>query len=319
MSINASQNVTNTTTADFNCMMSNLSQSAITNDSVWSLSNNLLFDTPLVATVKLLVFLLALITCLLVVSFSYKKKQNPSTAVVVNMAIADILCSVTLLIFAISPEMVQRFAFGGNDSARCGVCAFAGFLLIFFSSVSLHTYTILIVQRTHFLVYVFRTKWWKRKWIKIVLILLVWFVSFWIAIPPVMGFGQLSFDRDFGACIPRLDGMSMAGIQNRSYVGFLFIESLLLVGLILVCSIIVKKSTAKFIRGRSERQRIMETFLTLLSSIIPWIPIAIITIVIIAVSPRMLSKEVYISGWLFYISNPVFRIPEYVFFLKFDF
>ena len=323
MSINTtftSQNVTNTTTADFNCMMSNLNQSAITNDSVWSLSNNLLFDTPLVATVKLLVFLLTLVTCLLVVLFSYKRKQNLFTAVVVNMAIADILCSVTLLIFAISPEMVQRFTFGENDSARCGVCAFAGFLLIFFSSVSLHTYAVFIFQRVHFLVYIFQTKrWWKKMWAKVVLILLVWFVSFWIAIPPVMGFGQLSFDRDFGACIPRLDGMSMAGIQNRSYVGFLFIESLLLVGLILVCSIIVKKSTAKFIRGRSERQRIMETFLTLLSSIIPWIPIAIITIVIIAVSPRMLSKEVYISGWLFYISNPVFRIPEYALFLKFDF
>ena len=300
-------------------MMSNLSQSAIANDSVWSLSNNLLYDTPLVATVKLLVFLLTLITCLLVVSFSYKKKQNPFTAVVVNMAIADILCSVTLLIFAISPEMVQRFAFGGNDSARCGVCAFAGFLLIFFSSVSLHTYTVLIVQRTHFLVYVLRTKWWKKTWAKIVLILLVWFVSFWIAIPPVMGFGEQHFDCDFGACIPRLDGMSMAGIQNRSYVGFLFIESLLLVGLILVCSIIVMKSTAKFIRGRSERQRIIETLLTLLSSIIPWIPIAIITIVIIAVSPSSVSKEVYISCWLCYISNPLFRIPEYALFLKFDF
>ena len=323
MSINVTfspQNVTNTTTVEFSCMMSNLSQSVITNDSVWSLSNNLLYDTPLVATVKLLAFLLTLVTCLLVVSFSYKKNKNPFTAVVVNMAIADILCSVTLLIFAISPEMVQRFAFGGNDSARCGVCAFAGFLLIFFSSVSLHTYTVLIFERTHFLVYVFQTKrWWKKKWAKIVLIFLVWFVSFWIAISPVMGFGQLSFDRDFGACIPRLDGMSMAGIQNRSYVWFLFIESLLLVGLILVCSIIVMKSLAKRIIGRSKRQRSIETLLTLLSSIIPWIPIAIITIVIIAVSPSSVSKEVYISCWLCYISNPVFRIPEYAFFLNFDF
>ena len=320
MSINASQNVTNTTTADFNCMMSNLSQSAITNDSVWSLSNNLLFDTPLVATVKLLVFLLTLVTCLLVVSFSYKKKQNPFTAVVVNMAIADILCSVTLLIFAISPEMVQRFAFGGNDSARCGVCAFAGFLLIFFISVSLHTYAVLIAQRVYSIVYPLRSiRWWKKKWAQIVLILLVWFVSFWIAIPPVMGFGQLSFDRDFGACIPRLDGMSMAGIQNRSYVGFLFIEALIIMGVILVCSIVVMKSLAKHVRGRSERQRIIETLLTLLSSIIPWIPIAIITIVIIAVSPNSVSKEVYISCWLCYVSNPVFRIPEYALFLKFDF
>ena len=322
MSINVTfspQNVTNTTTVEFSCMMSNLSQSVITNDSVWSLSNNLLYDTPLVATVKLLVFLLTLVTCLLVVSFSYKKNKNPFTAVVVNMAIADILCSVTLLIFAISPEMVQRFAFGGNDFTRCGVCAFAGFLLIFFSSVSLHTYAVFIFERTHFLVYVFQARWWKKKWAKIVLILLVWFVSFWIAISPVMGFGQLSFDRDFGACIPRLDGMSMAGIQNRSYVGFLFIESLLLVGLILVCSIIVMKSTAKVFRSRSKRQRIIETLLTLLSSIIPWIPIAIITIVIIAVSPSSVSKEVYISCWLCYISNPVFRIPEYALFLNFDF
>lgn len=168
--------------------------------------------------------------------------------------------------------------------------------------------------------YVFQTKrWWKKKWAKIVLIFLVWFVSFWIAIPPVMGFGQLSFDRDFGACIPQLDGMSMARIQNRFYVGFLFIESLLLVGLILVCSIIVMKSAAKHIIGRSTRQRIIETLLTLLSSIIPWIPIAIITIVIIAVSPSSVSKEVYISCWICYISNPVFRIPEYALFLKFDF
>ena len=148
MSINmtsTSQNATNTT-ADFSCMISDLSQSTITNDSVWSLSNNLLFDTPLVATVKLLVFLLTFITSLLVVSFSYKQGRKSQKAFAVNMAIADILYSVSLLIFAISPEMVRKFAFGGNDSARCGVCAFAGFLLIFFSSVSLHTYAVLLLR-----------------------------------------------------------------------------------------------------------------------------------------------------------------------------
>ena len=256
------------------------------------------------------------------VSFSYTQRQNPSAAFVVNMAIADILYSVTLLIFAISPEMVQRFAFGGNDSARCGVCAFAGFLLIFFSSVSLHTYAVYIAQRVHFLVYVWRTGWWRKKWTKTVLIFLVWFVSFWIAIPPVMGFGQQHFDRDFGACIPRLDGMSMNGIQNRSYVGFLFIEALIFMGFILVGNILTMRSLVKHSthsRNRSDRQRMIETLLTLLSSIFPWIPIAIITIVIIAVPPSSLSKEVYTICWIFYFSNPVFRIPEYTLFLKLEF
>ena len=69
-----------------------------------------------------------------------------------------------------------------------------------------------------------------------------------------------------------------------------------------------KVEMMSLIRGRSERQRIIETLLTLLSAIIPWIPIAINTIVIIAVSPSSVSKEVYISCWLCYISNPVFRI-----------
>lgn len=314
-----SQNATNTT-ADFSCMMSDLSQSTITNDSVWSLSNNLLFDTPLVATVKLLVFLLTFITSLLVVSFSYKQREKSQTAFVVNMAIADTLYSVALLIFAISPEMVRKFAFGGNDSVRCGVCSFAGILLIFLSSVSLHTYAVFIAERVYSILFIFRQKW--KKWIRVVLILLVWFVSFWIAIPPVMGFGQQHFDRDFGACIPQLDGMSVSGIQNRSYVGFLFIEALIFMGFILVGNILTMRSLVKHItrfRDRSGRQRMIETLLTLLSSIIPWIPIAIITIIIIAVPPSSLSKELYIACWLCYISNPVFRIPEYAMFLRLEF
>ena len=328
MSINMNftpQNATNTS-ADFSCTMSDLNQSTITNDSIWSLNNNLLFDTPLVATVKLLVFLLTFITSLLVVLFSYKQgqkqRQYPFTAFVVNMAIADVLYSVTLLIFAISPEIIRRFAFGGNDSARCGVCAFAGFLLIFFSSVSLHAYACIIAQRVHFFMCIFRAGWWKKKCTKIVFILLVWFVSFWIAIPPVLGFGHQHFDRDFGACIPRLDGMSMTGIPNRSYVGFLFIEALIFMGFILVGSVLMMRSLVKHITrysDRSGRQRMIETFLTLLSSIIPWIPIAVITIVIIAVPPSSLSKEVYIACWLCYISNTVFRIPEYAVFLRLEF
>ena len=137
-----------------------------------------------------------------------------------------------------------------------------------------------------------------------------------------MGFGQQHFDRDFGACIPQLDGMSMTGIQNRSYVGFLFIEALICMGFILVGNILTMRSLVKHttrFSNRSGRQRMIETLLTLLSSIIPWIPIAIITIVIIAVPPSSLSKEAYISCWLCYISNPVFRIPEYAVFLRLHF
>ena len=142
------------------------------------------------------------------------------------------------------------------------------------------------------------------------------------------GFGLYEFDRDFGACIPRLTGNSKTGVENRAYVAFLFLEALIPLSIIIFTNVItcrillrhVKRTKNEAIELIQKRtQNSVEIFIAFWIASILWIPIIIVTFVMIATSSETFSKELYVTCWLLYLCNPLLLIAEIMHFVKWDF
>lgn len=315
---------------EFSCSMSDLSTSGIVDRSFWILNQNLIFDIPLVAVLKLVVFLLTFMTYMFLTVMAIAKRQlrqQKDHPLTLSLGIAGVLNSVTILLFGVAFEISPgaEFVYGGSDAVRCGVCMFAGFLFVLFNTVLLHTLATKSIVRFVLLVIVF-TK--MNKHHLRATVVLIWFISFWIAISPVAGFGLYEFDRDFGACIPRLTGDSKTGVVNRAYVAFLFLEALIPLCVTVFANLVTCRSILQHVsRTRKKEnetdlkqiQNFVEIFTAFWVASILWIPIIIITFIIITTSPETFSRELYVTCWLLYLCNPMLMIAEVMKSLKLKF
>ena len=158
-----------------------------------------------------------------------------------------------------------------------------------------------------------------------IVIIIVWFISFWIAIAPVIGFGSYEFDWNFGACIPSHTGQSKTGVENRAYIAFLFLEGIIPLGTsiyacLATCRIAVKHRSTRVKVGADSLkkfQKTLETFMSILIFCILWTLLVIYSFAIIATPD--LSDEVYIICWLFYLCNPVFQLLYTILQVKLNF
>ena len=328
------QNATNET--EFSCSLSLLSSSAIADHEYWTLNPIISFGTPIVGVIKFLVtILLSIIGIFVMVTIIGRKKLRGYNdyPLFLNQTVTVILHSLTLLLFGLVIEFSPQaeFVYGGSDSVRCGMCTFAGFLFILFNTVLLHTIAINFLVLYEKLVRVFGRHKLKRK-TNIIVVILMWFISFWIAIAPVAGFGSYEFDSDFGICLPSHTGQSKTGVKNRVYIAFIFLEGIVPLGITIfayqaTCRALLgvtKQSYKKYYKGREvggesfkKSQRVLEVFMALLIFCILWVPLAVTALIIIAVPD--LSNEVYIICWLLYLSNPLFQLIYTILQVRFRF
>lgn len=301
------------------CSMSNLSRSAIEDVNLWTLNPTYLFGSPVVAAVKFMVTLL-LFAIGLVLFFrtvlSKTERRRAMYPILLNQAITIVLMSLTQFIFGLVIDFSPsgEFAYGRTDFVRCGICQFAGFLFILFNTVLLHTVTLVFLVLYEQLVLVFSSK--LSKNVNILIIILVWIISFLIAVAPIGGFGSYEFDGNFGACIPIDTGHSRTGVVNRTYIVFLYLEGLVPVCISIIAALKTCRATVKHVRQYitdgvgskflKKPQRVFEIFFSSIIFGIFWVPLFVIAFVIIGYP--MLSSEVYIICWLFYITNPLFQL-----------
>ena len=326
-------NVTNQT--EFSCSLSPLSTSTIEDHEYWTLNLNVPFGTPVVAVIKFMVtILLFIIGVFVMVTLIGRKKLRGFNEypLFLNQTVTVILHSLTLLLFGLviefSPE--AEFAYGSSDSVRCGMCTFAGFLFILFNTVLLHTVAMKFLVLYEKLVRVFNPK--LRRKTNTIIVFLLWFISFWIAIAPVAGFGSYEFDWNFGTCIPSHIGQSKTGVDNRVYIAFVFLEGVVPLGIsifacLATCRAVLKHTKSSYKRYNKGRevgaellkrsQRLLEVFMSFLIFCILWVPLAVIALIIIAIPE--LSNEVYIVCWLFYLSNPLFQLIYTIFQVRLNF
>lgn len=332
----------------FNCRTSELSRDSITQPFVWSIFYLLQDSTPYVAAVEGVFFLIAFfwnsfILCALLSSPRILREQ-PACIYLLNIALVDVIHSVTIILVSLVSEIEQEFVFGYSDLVRCHLCEFLGFMLLLLVACSLHSLAALSVDRFVLLARPLRYKDyfnWKRATL---IVIGCWVISVFIAFPPLAGFGQYEFNVIFANCQPRWTGKTN-GIPHIYYALFVGGEAIIPILILAVTNVWTYKIVSGALRNKFKRQKsfrdapksveeqqreigenrdyrhkqrqLVKVFGALLiAHIISWTPTLTIMIIALTMGAVALPAEVYIFGWISYLSNPVFHPIIESFFVK---
>lgn len=332
----------------FNCRTSDLNHSSVTSQFYWSVLPNLHYASPYVATVEAIFFVIAFFWNLFILGCFLRRPKllkEPAHIYLFNLAVTDVLHSVFIILITSISEGTKEFIFGSNDFVRCHFCEFLGFMLLFLVTSSLHTLAILSVDRFVLLARPLRYKQyfnWKRA---ILIVAVIWFISFWVAIPPVLGFGQYEFNLALANCHARWTGTTN-GIPHINYIIYAGVEAVIPFLMLVIFNIWTYKIVTGFLKKRLARQRsfrdtsnmdttemqkdrqertqhtrkqrqLMKVFGgLLLAHVCSWCPTLIMSVVGAIVDPRRIPLEVYLFVWITYISNPVIHPIIETFFVK---
>ena len=179
----------------------------------------------------------------------------------------------------------------------------------------------------------------------IILVIIIWAIALLLALPPVLGFGQIEFNFSFGSCVPRFGGTNLrSGVDNFYYVGYVSLESLFPIIVTAVCSFwtywFVNKFLKRNYRRRSfynrsgpdrrqlqrqednryhrQQHQLVKVFGALLiCNIISWSPVLIVVVTVAAIGDAdKVPRQIYIMGWICYLTAPVFHPIIESFFVK---
>lgn len=332
----------------FNCRTSELSRDSITQPFVWSIFFLVRDSTPYVATVEAVFFLVAFfwntfILCALL-SNPRTLREQPACIYLLNIALVDVLHSVTVILVSLVSEIAQEFVFGYSDFVRCHLCEFFGFMLLLLVACSLHSLAALSVDRLVLLARPLRYKDyfnWKRATL---IVIGCWVISVFVAFPPLAGFGQYEFNTVFANCQPRWTGKTN-GIPHIFYALFVGVEAVVPILILTVTNVWTCKIASGALRKKFKRQKnfrdapkskeeqqreigenrdyrhkqrqLVKVFGALLiAHIISWTPTLTIMIIALVMGAASLPAKVYIFGWISYLSNPVLHPIIESFFIK---
>ena len=308
--------------ADFTCALPTnlLSANNISDDTFWTLNKNNILGLPLPDIVKLLYCIfMPIFAVLLIRKLKFPKKVIFSLKILHFLyAISSILLALTVFIFGFLLQVTPSgdFFYGSSDTIRCQVCALAGFLLIYFSTLALHAYASWLLAVVASLVLcVFRCAPDSKSNERLAISLLVasLLVSFLVAVLPITGFGQYEYDRDLGLCLPRVTGQGRIGIENRAYVSFLAAEYFIVVFacIVMFFSLLYVLSNHYEKQQQHELKRIYVLF-SYQFSIPFWMISLFVMLSSIANTTAQLS---YVYSWLFYMISSLVQIMTYVYVL----
>ncbi len=341
--------MTNMTNVTFNCLASDtLSSFNITNRTHWEITEELQGAAPVLATIYAIFFALAFFWNLFIVITylaKYKLLKEPGNLFLFNLALADLLVAVTVMIFSSVAQAGGEFIFGYTDIVRCNVCDLAGFCTMFFVFMSFHLLAALSIDRFIQLTYPLRYKRLMSLWRAVIVISISWIVSFIIGILPFLGFGQYEFNRQFGSCIPRFTGTNLkSSVNNFFYVIFAALEALIPIIIIGITNVFTYRLVSKFLKKNLKRKKtfrndaelktnsaedkkhkqqqnqLVKVFGALcIANCVSWTPVIAVIFSIGVVGLTVASSipdGVYVFGWFCYLTNPVVHPIIESFFVK---
>ena len=304
---------------------------------------------PAVAVIFGIYFILAFTWNLFIIAtFLNKRKllREPANILLLNLAIADLTIAMTQMFFSMVTEAASEFVFGQSDTVRCGMCDFTGVFFMLLYGVSMHTLAALSFDRFLLLFKPFRYKKIMTQRNTVFLVIGVWIISSFLALPPLAGLGQIEFNGRFGSCVPRFGGENLrTGLNNFYYVGYVALESLFPIVTIVICSFWTYRFINKFLRRNYRRrsfynrrgddgvvhqrqedsryhhqqQQLVKVFGALLvSNLVSWFPVLLVVIVIgiLGGKAEKVPDGVYVVGWICYLTAPVFHPIIESFFVK---
>ena len=160
-----------------------------------------------VATVVSLLLLLAVPWNLLVIIAILKKRlyTQPTVMLLLNLTVTNLLFSLLVMPFNIYVGIKGEYVFGNSDQQRCAVCQ-TGIFVIILPWVSLHTLTLISVDRFIYLKIPMKYGTMVTKLRMFVTIAVVWVFCTVLALPPLFGFGEINFSYTVATCVPILVG-----------------------------------------------------------------------------------------------------------------
>ena len=339
-------NVTNTT---FNCLIyDELSDFNVTDVTHWQINPGLEVASSILAAIYIILFVVATIWNLFIVItylVKYELLKEPGNIFLFNLALADLLIALTVMMFSFVAQAAKEFVFGYTDVVRCNVCNFAGFCVMFFIFISLHMLAALSIDRFILLSRPLRYKQMMKAWKAIIIVIGAWIISLVIALLPIFGFGQYEFNVRYGACIPRFsDPNIITNILNFYYVAFCAIEGLIPITIIALTNVFTYRLVSKFLKRNFKRRQtfrsraeleagnvegkkhhhqqtqLVRVFGALLiANIISWTPVIMVVFAILATGGLKAGEVpdgVYIFGWICYLTNPAVHPVIESFFVK---
>lgn len=324
--------------SNFSCLNSDISHTNITDQEFWKIREEFRsVAAPVVVAIISLFFVVAFTWNLfIIITFfvRYRLLKEPANILLLNLAIADFLVALITMVFSIITMATREFIFGSSDVVRCGFCDSLGVIFMTLIAVSIHSLAVLSIDRFILLSFPLKYKSISTPCRAVTVVIAVWCLALLISIPPTFGFGEIEFNRFFGFCIPRFTGGN-----NFFYVVFIVIEYLVPIITLVVTNIWTVKIVLKFLkrnlvrrqtyrRGKErkadssnyhkQQTQLVKVFGALLiSHIITWSPV-IIVVMVIAVfeEAENILPQIYIFGWICYLTNPVIHPMIESFFVK---
>ncbi|XP_011406138.1 PREDICTED: 5-hydroxytryptamine receptor 7-like [Amphimedon queenslandica] len=325
--LNATSNYT-TNYTDFDCLKSELDPNGITNRTFWSLRDTVVDGGIPSAVIQSLILAVALgWNLFIIVVFILKREllKEPANILLFTLAIVDVLIC---LIVVPGPIVVTaangEFVLGRNDQIRCAICDTQGFFFIFLTVLSVHTLALLSIDRCILLSNPMKYPRYRKVGLWVLFIVLVWLLCLIISMPPAfnVGFGQWEFNRNFGLCLPRW--------IPPTYMGFVFLEGLIPITVIIITNIWTFKIILSFLKRKQVRRResrltslsrkeseaevqikqqqkqLVQVFGALLiATIIAWVPLLTMLFVLIGTDGEGVPDWIYLVCWFFYLINPL--------------
>ena len=329
------------------CRTGELSSTNISCDCLWDIHPSLLKYSPYLATIEAVFFMVAFFWNLfIIISFAMHRKllKDPASIYLFNLAVTDFLLAIFVVFQCFVAELTGGFVIGHTDIIRCRLCEFLGFMIMFLMANTLHTLAILSFDRFFLLVNPMSYQSyfnWRRA---LVLVTVVWCLSLCIAIPPIFGFGEYAFTITIANCHPQWQGSSYRGIKNLHYIVFVGTEALIPIAFLTFTNLWTYKIVNSVLRARLKRNhsftkstsapqmqkmknervdhtrqqlQLIKVFGALfLAHTACWAPVLIVLLVANIIGPTNIPLEVYLAGWVLYLTNPVAHPILETFFIK---
>ena len=317
---------------NFSCLR-NVSQESIT-DIGWLVDHpddpnfDLQGNGYATSVIVSLFFLIGVPWNLFVIITIVRKKlySNPAIMLLLNLAITNLLLDLLVMPFNIITGFSGEYLFGSSDAVRCRVCQ-TGIFLILLPWVSMHTLSLMSVDRFIFLKWPLDYNLTINPRRLLIAVAIVWILCTVISLPPLFGFGEIKFSFTVATCVPQLVGRTHIA-PNYYYILFLLAEAFLpLISLIVmyiwvVCivrksivmnsqrSLINRTDTKGDLREEvrtsitSERRnvqlRLVRVFVVIFTAnLLTWLPMAILAVTSAAIgsgsTPTVMFTIVYLS------------------------
>jgi len=329
------------------CNSDLLSPSSISCRKIWEVSFQVHKYAPYVATIQAVFFIISFCwNLIIIVNFIRRRKILKDSACIylLNVSITNFLFSIFVEFQCLLNECGKSFFIGNTDIVRCRICELLGFMVMFLATNSLHTLAVLSFDR--FILFMKPIKYYKYCTWKsaLILILFIWVWCLCLSLPPYFGLGQYSFNTIIANCHPQWSGYSVKGIPNLNYITLIAIESLIPITSLIVTNVwsvqiilkSVKKRHERWLTNVSSSMKELEEIgnkirlansrkqwllvkvygAIFIAHVSCWTPVLTVLIVAAALGPSSIPAEVYLLGWLFFLTIPVVHPMTETYFIK---